>query len=72
MVQGAVASAGLALTGQVTWVVLVLLAMSAVASLLGWRAGDAIFHRLSPGQLRWLVLLVLLVSGATLLARGVG
>lgn len=71
-VQGLVASLGLALTGQVTWVVLVLLGLSVAASLLGWRTGDAIFRRLSAGQLRALILLVLLASGLSLLVRGLG
>lgn len=71
-VQGAVAAIGLALTGQITPVVSALVGMSIVASLLGWRAGDAIFRRLSPGHLRALILLVLLASGTTLLVRGLG
>lgn len=71
-VQGLVASLGLALTGQITWLVLALLGLSVAASLLGWRTGDAIFRRLSPGQLRALILLVLLASGLSLLVRGLG
>lgn len=71
-VQGAVAAVGLALTGQVTWLVLAILGLSILASLLGWRVGDAIFRRLTPGRLRALILLVLLVSGTTLLVQGLG
>lgn len=71
-VQGLVAVAGLALTGQVDLLVLTLLAISLVASLIGWRAGDEVFRRLSPAQLRGVILVVLLISGAALLVRGLG
>jgi hypothetical protein len=68
--QGVVAAAGLALAGQVSRLVLVLLALSVVASLVGWRVGDAVFRRLSAEQLRVVILVVLLVSGCLLLVRG--
>lgn len=68
--QGVVAAVGLALTGQVGLLVLTLLALSVVASVLGWRVGDAVFRRLSAEQLRVVILLVLLVSGSLLLVRG--
>lgn len=69
-VQGVVAVFGLGLAGQISWLVVTILALSIVATLLGWRVGDAVFRRLSAEQVRVVVLVVLLVSGVTLLVRG--
>lgn len=71
-VQGVVAVIGLGLAGQISWLVVTILALSIVATLLGWRVGDAVFRRLSAEQVRMVVLVVLLVSGLTLLVRGLG
>lgn len=71
-IQGVVAVVGLGLAGQISWLVITLLALSIVATLLGWRVGDAAFRRLSAAHVRLAVLGVLLLSGATLLVRGLG
>lgn len=71
-IQGVVAVIGLGLAGQISWLVITILALSILATVLGWRVGDAIFHRLSAGQVRAVILVLLLVSGATLLVRGLG
>lgn len=71
-VQGVVAVVGLGLAGQISWLVVTILALSIVATLLGWRVGDAVFRRLSADQVRMVILVVLLVSGVTLLVRGLG
>lgn len=71
-VQGVVAVAGLGIAGQISWLVITILVLSIVATFLGWRVGDAVFQRLSAPQVRVVILVVLLISGVTLLVRGLG
>lgn len=71
-VQGVVAVIGLGIAGQISWLVVTILALSIVATFLGWRVGDAVFRRLSAAQVRAVILVVLLVSGVALLVRGLG
>lgn len=64
--QAGFAATGLAVTGQVTGLVLTLFALGAPAALLGWVLGDRIFHRLSASRVRQVVMATLLVSGSAL------
>lgn len=65
-IQGAVGVSGMALTGKVSTLALVLLGVGGPAIGVGWWLGDKVFHRLSPERVRHVVMASLLVSGLVL------
>lgn len=66
---GTISVAGFALAGQVTPEALRVGLVSLPAVLLGWWAGNALFHVIEPRRFRQLVLVALVVSGTGTVAR---
>lgn len=65
--QGVAAITGMALTGKITTLTLILFGLSIPAGLVGWRLGDRVFHRLSGTRVRQVVMVALVASGASLI-----
>lgn len=68
---GVIGLAGFVLTGQVTGTTLRLAAAGLPAVLLGWWVGNRIFARVNPATFRRIVLVGLVASAGTALARAV-
>jgi uncharacterized membrane protein YfcA len=70
--QSVVVVGGFAALGQFTATSVTLVAVGAPALWLGWRLGDLVFDRLSPGRARLLILVTLGVSGTLTVVGALG